>query len=34
MDLTDYEGLSALGLALKLGHEDIAGYLRSEGANE
>jgi ankyrin repeat protein len=34
MDLTDYDGLSALRLALKLGHDEIAAYLRSEGADE
>ena len=34
MDLADFDGLSPLRLALKLGHGDIAAYLRSEGADE
>lgn len=34
MDLADYEGVSALRLAQKLGHDEIASYLRSEGAVE
>jgi ankyrin repeat protein len=34
MDLADYEGASALRMAVILGHDEIAAYLRSEGADE
>ena len=34
MDLADYEGVTALRLALRLGHTEIAAYLRKVGAIE
>jgi hypothetical protein len=34
MDLADYDGVTALRLAQKLGREDIAEYLRTVGAVE
>ena len=34
MDIADFDGVTAIKLARKLGHEDIASYLRSVGAVE
>jgi ankyrin repeat protein len=34
MDLADYGGVSSLQLAKRLGHEQIAEYLRKQGAVE
>jgi ankyrin repeat protein len=34
MDLADMEGATAIGLARKAGHSEIAEYLRSVGAVE
>jgi ankyrin repeat protein len=34
MDLADYEGATAISLAKKAGHAEVAGYLRSVGAVE
>ena len=34
MDLADHDGTTALQMARKLGHEEIARYLKSVGAVE